>query len=90
MPDSKSIWWLYVLACRDGTLYTGVTTDVARRFKQHVAGKASRYTRSRLPVTLIHQERCADRSSALKKEHALKSLPRAQKEEYLKAHARNV
>ncbi len=90
MSNSKRTWWLYVLSCGDGTLYTGVTTDVVRRFKQHAAGTASRYTRSRLPVRLIHRERCGDRSSALKKEYALKSLTRTEKEEYLKTHARNV
>jgi len=77
-------WYLYVLMCGDGTLYTGITKDLDRRGAQHNNGTASRYTRSRLPVTLIHREPCKDRSSALKKEYAMKQLSRAEKEEYIK------
>jgi putative endonuclease len=79
-----SAWVLYVLQCRDSTLYTGVTTDLLRRVQQHNDGSASRYTRSRLPVKLVHQERCRGRSSALKKEYALKQLSRKEKERYIK------
>jgi predicted GIY-YIG superfamily endonuclease len=77
-------WWLYVLKCRDNTLYTGITTGVPRRVQQHNDGTASRYTRSRLPVKLVHQERCRGRSSALKKEYAIKQLSRKEKEAYIK------
>jgi putative endonuclease len=74
------VWRLYILECRDGSLYTGITTDVQRRCGQHSAGTASRYTRSRLPVKLVYQERCGDRSAALSREHAVKSMSRQNKE----------
>lgn len=77
-------WFLYILKCGDGTLYTGITTDLDRRTAQHNRGIASRYTRSRLPVLVVHQEPCKDRSSALKKEYAMKQLSRAEKDEYIK------
>jgi predicted GIY-YIG superfamily endonuclease len=69
-------------------LYTGITNDLQRRLAQHNDGTASRYTRSRLPASLVHQERCRDRSSALKKECRVKSLTRAEKEAYLRERAR--
>ena len=69
-----------MLRCTDGTLYTGITNDLARRCDQHNAGTASRYTRSRLPVALAYQEVQASRSNALKRELAIKKLPRQQKE----------
>jgi predicted GIY-YIG superfamily endonuclease len=79
-------WCLYMLKCSDGSLYTGITNDLARRLEQHNAGKASRYTRSRKPVKLIYQEPCRGRSRALKKEYALKSLTRKEKEDYIRDH----
>lgn len=82
--DADSLWYLYVLQCGDNTLYTGITNDLGRRIKQHNNGTASRYTRSRLPVTLTYQERCSGRSSALKKEYAMKQLSRKEKEKYIK------
>jgi predicted GIY-YIG superfamily endonuclease len=77
-------WSLYILKCGDGTLYTGITNDLDRRVAQHNSGTASRYTRSRLPVTIIHREPCKNRSSALKKEYAMKQLSRTEKEAYIK------
>jgi predicted GIY-YIG superfamily endonuclease len=82
MPGRR--WVLYIIKCGDGTLYTGITNDLARRVMQHNDGSASRYTRSRLPVKLVHQESCRGRSHALKKEFAMKSLSRKEKEEYIK------
>jgi len=76
-------WMLYILKCRDGTLYTGITNDLPRRITQHNNGTASRYTRSRLPVKLVQQERCRGRSSALKKEYAMKQLSRKEKTKYI-------
>jgi len=73
-------WAVYLVRCADGSLYTGVATDVARRVAQHNAGTGARYTRSRRPVTLVHQEPAADRPAALRREHALKQLPRVLKE----------
>jgi predicted GIY-YIG superfamily endonuclease len=82
---SKSIaWHLYVLKCHDKTFYTGITNDLTRRLEQHNSGTASRYTRSRLPVKFMYQERCRGKSSALKKEYAFKQLSRQEKEEYIK------
>jgi len=75
-----------MLACRDNTLYTGITNDLERRVQQHNDGIASRYTRSRLPVRLLYQEPCRGRSQALKKEYAMKQLPRKKKEEYIRDH----
>jgi predicted GIY-YIG superfamily endonuclease len=69
--------------CADGTLYTGITNDLRRRLAQHNSGTASRYTRSRLPVALVHCEGCRDKSGALKKEHRVKSLARSAKEAYI-------
>ena len=72
-------WLVYMLRCRDGSLYTGITNDLDRRLKAHAAGRASRYTRSRLPVTLAYTERQPTKSRALKREAAIKKLSRAQK-----------
>jgi putative endonuclease len=72
-------WCVYILRCGDGTLYTGITNDLPRRIARHDAGKAARYTRARGPVTLVHSERAADRGAALRREAAIKKLPRKQK-----------
>jgi predicted GIY-YIG superfamily endonuclease len=77
-PDNK--WFVYLVRCRDGSLYTGITKDVARRCEQHNAGTASRYTRSRRPVALVYQEPQATQSLALKREAAIKAMSRPEKE----------
>lgn len=69
-------WMVYILLCADGSLYTGITNHLARRIKQHDAGTASRYTRSRLPVKLVYWETQAHGSAALKRELAIKALHR--------------
>lgn len=76
-------WLVYILRCRDSSLYTGITNDLPKRLKAHAAGKASRYTRSRLPVTLAHQEPQPTKSHALKREAAIKRLPRRAKLELI-------
>lgn len=73
-------WHVYVARCDDGTLYTGITTDPARREAAHNAGRGASYTRSRRPVRLIHVEPAADRGAALRRELAIKRLPRPEKE----------
>ena len=78
-------WFVYLLRCADGSLYTGISNDVPRRLEQHNAGTASRYTRSRLPVVLIYQETQATRSLALKRELAIKALSRQAKETLIRA-----
>jgi putative endonuclease len=70
---------VYILRCRDGSLYTGATTDLARRLRQHRAGTASRYTRSRLPVKLLWKRRVTSWSAALREERRIKALPRPAK-----------
>lgn len=75
----NSGWSVYILRCRDGTLYTGVTVDVERRVEAHNDGTAAKYTRSRRPVTLAYQEPQPDRSQALRREAELKRLRRAGK-----------
>lgn len=74
-------WFVYILRCADDTLYTGVTTDIARRLAEHNAAgaPAARYTRGRLPVTLVYQEAAASRSSAARREAAIKKMARARK-----------
>jgi putative endonuclease len=72
-------WNVYILRCRDGSLYTGTTNDLVRRLEQHAAGKGSRYTRSRLPVRLVYEEHAKNRGAALRREAALKRLTRAAK-----------
>ena len=73
-PNDK--WFVYIVRCADGSLYTGITKDVARRCQQHNAGTASGYTRSRRPIKLIYQEAHLDQSSALKREAAIKATDR--------------
>ena len=72
-------WFVYLLRCADGSLYTGITKDVKRRCQQHNAGTASRYTRTRLPVRMVYQEAQPSRSAALKREAAIKAMTRAEK-----------
>lgn len=73
------MWYVYVLRCGDGTLYTGTTDDVARRLSAHRAGKGAKYTRGRGPLELLHTEQYPDRSAALRREYAIKQLSREEK-----------
>ena len=72
-------WFVYILRCGDGTLYTGYTDCVERRLSVHQSGKGAKYTRSRLPVTLVYREELPDKSGALRREAAIKKLSRTQK-----------
>lgn len=72
-------WKVYILRCGDGSLYTGITTDVQARFEAHSAGKGAKYTRGRGPLELIYTEECQDHSSALKRELQIKAMTREQK-----------
>lgn len=74
-------WFVYLLECADGSLYTGITTDVERRFRQHVAGTGARYTRSRPPVAVVGRLSCADRAEASRLEARIKRLQAARKRE---------
>lgn len=72
-------WYVYLIECEDGSLYTGVAVDVDKRFAQHAAGKGARYTRSHPPRRLLARFEHPDRSSALKAEYAIKQLSATEK-----------
>ena len=72
-------WFVYIVRCRDGSLYTGATNDLDKRVRAHNDGKGARYTRSRRPVELVFSRRARDKSSALRQEYRLKQLTRAEK-----------
>lgn len=76
-------WYLYILRCGDGTLYTGITTDVEKRLEAHRAGKGAKYTRGRCPLEVVYREACATHSDALKRELEIKALSRAEKQKLL-------
>lgn len=71
--------YIYILACADKTLYTGITTDLKRRFREHRAGQGGRYTAAHRPIKIKYSETCRTRSAALKREARIKRLTRAQK-----------
>ncbi|HZF69725.1 GIY-YIG nuclease family protein [Sulfuricurvum sp.] len=71
---------LYILKCNDDTLYTGITSDLEKRLIEHnTSDKGAKYTRYRRPVVIVYQESCRDKSTALKREHAIKKMSRQQK-----------
>jgi predicted GIY-YIG superfamily endonuclease len=72
-------WWVYILRCADGSLYTGATTDPSRRRAMHEAGRGARYTRGRGPLALVYCEPCEGRSEALRREREVKALATAEK-----------
>ena len=78
-PKNNNTWICYLLQCADNTLYCGITNDLSKRLAAHNSGEGAKYTRGRTPVTLVYQEPCADKSSALKREREIKALPRADK-----------
>ena len=81
------MYFVYILKCIDASLYTGITTDVERRLKEHKKGTGGNYTRSRKPVKILYTERFPDRSSASKREAAIKRLSRAEKLKLVKLSA---
>lgn len=78
-----SNWHVYILRCKDGSLYTGITTDVQARLETHRSGKGAKYTRGRGPLELVYTEDCEDKSQALKRERAIKALTRSEKLELI-------
>lgn len=84
----ESNWFVYILRCADNTLYTGVTTDIKRRVKEHngegAKGKGAKYTKPRRPVTLAYQESALSRSSALIREAQLRKLSKIEKQKLVK------
>lgn len=84
LQESKSrrqpAWYVYIVRCADASLYTGVTLDLERRIAMHNAGTASRYTRGRRPVRVVHCEQHPTRGAALRRELAIKALSRREKD----------
>ncbi len=78
-PPGEAGWQVYIIHCSDGSLYTGITTDVERRLAQHGAGRGARYFRGRDPERLVYLEGGHDRSSASRREAAIKQLQREDK-----------
>ena len=72
--------WVYVIECADGSFYTGYTTDVERRVREHDCGEGAKYTRGRTPVELVHAEEFGSKSAAMSREYEIKQLSRAEKE----------
>lgn len=82
MPEKplKQNWRVYILRCSDHSLYTGITTDMERRFRQHAGGSGARYFRGRQPLAVVFLESGHDRSSASRREAEIKALSRSDKE----------
>ncbi len=76
-------WYVYILRCRDGTLYTGMTDDLHKRIAAHNAGKGAKYTRGRGPVELVYHEQLETKAEACKREFAIKQLTRQEKIELI-------
>lgn len=85
MTGAGGDWRVYVVECADGSLYTGIARDVTARVAQHNEGAGARYTRSRLPVTLVHVEPAPDRSAALRREYEIKQMPAPRKRQLVAA-----
>ena len=77
------MWFVYILKCKDGSLYTGATNDLDRRFKEHKSGKGGRYTRSHIPERIVFFEKCDNKIVALKREWEIKSWPRKKKLKFI-------
>jgi putative endonuclease len=86
MTEEVSTYYFYVLLCADGTFYGGYSPDVHARVAAHNAGQGAKYTKSRLPVMLLYYEQFDNKHDALSAEWHFKHQPRAQKEEFLRAH----
>ena len=80
-------WWVYILRCGDGTLYTGTAADVERRLAAHRRGRGAKYTRGRGPLAVVYREACPDRGAALRREAAIKKYRRAEKEALISDYA---
>lgn len=84
---SESVWYLYIIRCGHGELYTGITVDVEKRFAAHCSGKGAKYTRGRGPLTLVYKEQCGNHSDALRRELQVKALTRDKKEMLIKEYS---
>ena len=79
MLQYRNMWYIYIVTCRDASLYTGVTNDLARRLEAHNTGRGAKYTRTRLPVALVYVERKRSKSAALAREAKIKRMCRDEK-----------
>ena len=79
-------WYVYIILCSDHSLYTGITTDIDRRFRQHGAGRGARYFRGRQPLQVVYREHGHSRASAASREAAIKAMSRADKLQLLVQH----
>ena len=83
-------WFVYILRCGDGSLYTGITDDISRRLAAHQSGKGAKYTRGRGPLTLLYAEEHPDRAAASRREYAIKHLKRSDKLRLIASHGGTV
>ncbi len=82
-------WYLYIVRCRNGSLYTGIATDVERRFAEHQTNKGSKYLRGRGPLKLVFKKQIGKKELALKIERLVKRLPKLKKEKLIKVNNNN-
>jgi len=87
--EQSPVWFIYLIRCHNGNLYTGISTDVARRFSEHQAGKGAKYLRGKGPLQLVYQRKIGSHSEALKAEISVKKLPRQAKENMLREFIRD-
>jgi putative endonuclease len=80
MPVKTPQWHVYMVRCRDGSLYTGIATDIARRFAEHQSGKGAKYLRGRIPLKMVYKKKIGSRSLAFKIERIIKRMPKEKKE----------
>jgi len=75
----KQPWFVYIISCKDKTLYTGITNNIKKRLSNHTNGKGAKYTKNRGPFTLMYSEKCSDRIIASQREYQIKKMTRVQK-----------
>ena len=85
MPNNKIEWFLYLIRCKSGQLYTGISTNVERRFAEHQSGRGAKYLRGKAPLELVFQQKIGSRSEALKTEASIKKWPKENKEKMIAA-----
>jgi len=83
MSDKPSDWFLYMVRCKNGQVYTGISTNVERRFAEHQAGKGAKYLRGKGPLNLVYQKKVGTRSEALRAEIAIKNMSKSDKEKII-------
>ena len=81
------VYWVYILRCGDGSLYTGIARDVERRLAAHAGGRGAKYTRGRGPLAVVYREACPDRSADLRREQAVKAMSRSERNPLIEAGA---